>query len=358
MAGLSIAPTPAPAPAGGQAPADTSLFAKPGESILDYETRLGSSNQSTPGQGFGTPQPVAAKLVPPSQGGTQGEPESTDPLGSAQDAAAIAAGYTSYQDAVSKLTAPSQDTTDFYNNAYQAAGLDQLQQQINQKNSDLNTALGTINDNPWLDEADRLGRSKTVQTLAQGDIKNLTAQYAAGLKNVNTLVSNHSKDVSASDASNKAKLAFLEAQAKAQAAQTTAQTKAANTAPKTIKGANGATFEWDPATGNFNQILPGKAGTGSTSGFAFTAKQLTALQSQGLDSNSANGILSDIKSGQSLEAIREQMKASGLDPGLLDSLMYYVDPKNNTPKKTTTKASTAPAVIPGISLSGSIPALA
>jgi hypothetical protein len=275
-----------------------------------------------------------------------------DPLSLAQDNAAKAAGYASWQDAVSKLTAPSQDTTDFYNSAYSAAGLDALQNQINQKNSDLNTALGTINDNPWLDEANRVGRSKTLQTLANGDIKNLTDQYNAGLKNVETLVSNHAKDVSASDTSNKAKLSFLEAQAKAGAAQTNLDTKNSNAAPKTIKAANGATFQWDPTTGVFTQILPGKNTTGSGTGgsgsgsggsstntFQFTPKQLTSLQSQGLDSNSANGILTDIKAGQPLESIRQQMKASGLDPGLLDSLMYYVDPAHNTPSKTSSGSS-------------------
>ena len=260
---VSVPSAPAAAP-------DTSLFAKPGESILDYETRLGSTTGGGAGKSFGTPAPIAPTLVPKSQGGTGPEvgapaaaagSSATDPLSASQDSAAQAAGYASWADAVSKLTAPSQDTTDFYNNAYSAAGLDALQQKINQKNSDLNTALGTINDNPWLDEASRVGRSKSLQTLAQGDIKNITAQYDAGLKNVNTLVSNHSKDVSASDASNKAKLSFLEAQAKAQAAQTNLTTKTSNAAPKTIKGANGATFKWDPTSGQFTQILPGKSPT-------------------------------------------------------------------------------------------------
>src|SRR5947209_95185 len=99
------------------APVDQTLFAKPGESILDYETRLGSVNKGT-GTGFGTPQPIDPSLVPKAQGGTQGTPSSdssgsSDPLSVAQDNAAKTAGYASWQDAVSKLTAPSQDTTSF-----------------------------------------------------------------------------------------------------------------------------------------------------------------------------------------------------------------------------------------------------
>jgi hypothetical protein len=350
--------TPTPTPAA--APANTALFAKPGESILDYETRLGSTNKSNPsiGTGFGTPQPVAKTLVPPAQGGTQGQPDSSDPLGSAQDKAAIAAGYTSYADAVSKLTAPSEDTTTFYNDAYTAAGLDKLQQQINQKNSDLNTALGTVNDDPWLDEADRVGRAKNLQTLAQGDIKNLTDQYNAGLKNVNTLVSNHSKDISANDASNKAKLAFLEAQAKAQAAQTTAQQKTENTPPKTIRGANGATFQWDPTTGQFNQILPGKSGAGSTS----TADAVSSMSNEiegllGTPGYSTDGYISPNDWDTALKAWNSQGLSTA---SFISNFKRYANPNDTYTGVTKTKSSSAPAttVIPGISLGGSTQAFA
>src|SRR3954469_23781496 len=167
---------------------DTSLFAKPGESILDYETRLGSTSGGAAGAGksFGTPAPIAPTLVPKSQGGTGPEvgapaapaaPAAGASDTSALDATAISLGYKSYADAVSSLTAPSDDTTKFYNDAYSAAGLDALHQKITSRNSDLNTALGTINDNPWLDEASRVGRSRTLQQLAQGDIKNWQGEY-------------------------------------------------------------------------------------------------------------------------------------------------------------------------------------
>jgi hypothetical protein len=240
-------PSPAPVSTGTPSPAvNTDLFAKPGESVDQYEARLGAMNtdQGDTGQGTGFGTPVAPQPV-------------TD-LNSAHDEVAKQLGFNSYQDALAKLGAPTDDTTKFYNDAYTAAGLDTLQNSINQKNNDLNTALGKINDNPWLDEASRVGRSRSLQTLAQGDIKNLTAEYNTKLKSVHDLVTQHSKDLSATDAQNKAKLALLESQAKqlATEAATTAKTQAAP--PKTIKGANGATFKWNPATSSFDQILPGK----------------------------------------------------------------------------------------------------
>ncbi len=253
---MPVVATPTP-----QAPANP-LFVKPGDSILDYETRLGQTQGGT-GTGFGTPQPIAPALVAQSTGQaptpTAPTAPTTDP--NSLDSLAKSLGYDSYSDALGKLTAPSADTTSFYNQAYSAAGLDALSNQISSRQNDLNTATGNINDNPWLDEASRVGRTRNLTTLAEGDIKNLQDEYNTKLNHVHDLVTQHSADLNQTDASNKAKLSFLEAQAKAiadqQATATKAATTAANTPPKTIKAANGATFQWNPTTGQFQQILPG-----------------------------------------------------------------------------------------------------
>lgn len=65
--------------------------------------------------------------------------------------------------------------------------------------------------------------------------------------------------------------------------------------------------------------------------FNFTPKQLVTLQTKGLNQSDAQGILTDIKTGHTLEEIRQNMKTNKIDPGLLDSMMYIIDPKNNTP---------------------------
>lgn len=107
---------------------------------------------------------------------------------------------------------------------------------------------------------------------------------------------------------------------------------------------------------NFDQSQAKKAGNqspyitpkGATlPAFKFSGKQLTTLQTQGLQPNDAQGILQDIQAGHSLEDVRTNMKSAGLDFHLLDNIMRLVDPANNTPPKakvtTKTPAKTTPA---------------
>jgi len=313
---------------------------QPGETTDAYNTRIAGLRSAG-----GVPTPGA---------------NPTD-LPNAEDSVAQSLGYKSYQDALNALSAaPTKTETDLYNDAYSAAGLDALSNTIAGKQNDLATAQGNIDDNPWLDEADRVGRQKTVTDLANADIKNYQDEYNTKLKSVEDLVTRETADQTASTAANKAKLANLESQAKALAASNTTSAKTAAAAPKTIKGgATGATYQWDATTGQFKEILPGPTpkpstggaktpvppasptGTGSQfSNFNYTAKQLGTLNSMGLSQSDANGILQDIKSGQTLNNIRNQMTAGGLNPGLLDTIMLYVDPAHNTPaKKTTTSSS-------------------
>lgn len=327
---------------------------QPGESTADYNTRIAGLRSAG-----GVPTPGA---------------NPTD-ITSAEDQVAQSLGYKSYADAQAQLSAaPTQSETDLYNSAYSAAGLDALQQQITSKQNDLATAQANIDDNPWLDEADRVGRQKTVTTLANADIKNLQDEYNTNLKSVQDLVTRETADQANTTKANASKLSQLEAQAKEIAAQNTASAKTAAAAPKTIKGSTtGATYQWNPATKSFDQILSATPRSGTTkapiaaasptgtgaqfNSFNFTAKQLGALNAQGLQQSDANGILQDIKAGQPLENIRQQMQSAGINPGLLDTIMLYVDPAHNTPAKKTTATPTSSG-IPGISLAGSTPAFA
>jgi hypothetical protein len=210
----------------------------PGESAAAYSTRIAGLRTAA---GMPTPKTDASGAPTDSQ--------------SAEDQVAQSLGYKSYSDAVSSLTAPpTTDETDLYNSAYSAAGLDQLQNTITGRQNDLVTATGNINDNPWLDEADRVGRVKNVTDMATADIKNYQDEYNSKLAQVKDLVTRETADNTATSASNKAKLAALEAQAK----QAAADQKTASAPPKTIKGANGATYTWNPTTQTFDQVLPGK----------------------------------------------------------------------------------------------------
>ena len=222
----------------------------PGESIDAYTSRIAGLRQAA-----GMPTPVTD---------SSGAPTNT---ASAEDQVAQSLGYKSYADATTQLTAPpTKSETDLYNSAYSAAGLDTLTNTITARKNDLADAQNKINDNPWLDEASRVGRNQTVQNLAQADISNLQSEYNTKLQEVHDLVTRQSDDNNASSAANKAKLAVLESQAQALAAEAATKQKDASAAPATIKGANGETYQWDAASGKFKQILPGTAGTGSGSG--------------------------------------------------------------------------------------------
>jgi hypothetical protein len=320
---MADAPLITPTPVAPAAPVNTNLFAKPGESVQDYETRLGGMNAGE-GTGFGTPVPA----------------QPVTDLSTAHDEVAKQLGFNSYSDALQKLGAPSQSTTDFYNAAYKTAGLDTLSSSIASKKQALNDAIGKISDNPWLDEANRVGRTRNLQTLANGDIKNLTDEYNAKLKSVHDLVSQHDTDVK----NNTAKLSLLESQAKAFAAEAATKAKTDAAPPKTIKAANGATYQWNPATNSFDPLFAGK--TSSSKQFNFSPKQLLSLQTRGLPNDAANNILSGIKQGVPLEQLRQDMKNAKIDPGILDEVMYYVDPKHNTTPKAT--ASSTPSLPPGV----------
>ncbi len=225
----NLTPLPNPAPVSQK---DYEL--KDGESVDQYNSRIAD---------------IRAKAGSASAGGT-----ATD-LTNAQDQVAKQLGFESYLDAINHLKAnPSQSTTDFYNEAYKAAGLDELANKIASRRSDLNTAVGNINDNPWLDEANRVGKVRNLQNLANADIKNWQDEYKTKLGNVHDTVKQHATDVAGEQKSNELMLTFLENQAKALAAEKTATTKSENTPPKTIKGPNGSILQWNPATGSFDVI--------------------------------------------------------------------------------------------------------
>lgn len=208
---------------------NTALFAQPGENFAQYEARVAGGNSGNAPAGPTTP------TVTP------------------EDHVAQSLGYKDYADASQQLTAPTANETKLYNDAYSAAGLDQLQSTITGKQNDLTDALGKINDNPWLDEASRVGRGRIVQQLATADIKNYQTEYANKLKEVQDLVKSETADGTLQTTANKAKLAALETQAKDLAAQS----KIDNAAPKTVKGStSGTTYQWNPTTQKFEPTIP------------------------------------------------------------------------------------------------------
>jgi hypothetical protein len=302
----------------------------------DTPEELGSMNQATSTAYGAAKAPVPA---PDTAAATD-----TNGLTSADyEKAAKELGYDSYaaftQDVFAK---PSQSTQDFYNSAYSTAGLDAVANEINSRQNDLATATSSINENPWLHEASRVGRVRNLTNLANANIKNLQSDYKTKLTAVEDVVKKHATDLTENDKLNQLKLKHLETLAKASASDRTAATKAdqatvkeENAPPKTLKAGN-TVYAWNPASKQFEQQFTAATTPKTAKEFNFTPKQLLTLQTRGLDSASANGILADIKAGHDLESIRQNMKSQKLDPGLLDQVMYYVDPQHNKPSTAST----------------------
>lgn len=301
-----------------------------------------------PAGGTGDTPPAAAPVLDPDQ--------------QARDSAAKDLGYTTFDDFLKDVTAkPDKSTEQFYNDAYTTAGLPDLLNQISGKKNALNQALGTVNDNPWYDEAFRRGEASRLQTLAGNDIKNLQDEYQLRLGNVHDLVARETADLAQTSSLAKTKLDYLHQriqEAQATAKETAAEKKAADNAAATAaKDATAAAklqtvtapttsnvYQYDPTTKEFKLVqkaVPkpvtprgggGGGGTSAPKPFKFSAKQLLTLQTRGLQSSDANGILKDIQAGHDLESIRQNMKAQGLNPQLLDSVMGFVDPAHNKVK--------------------------
>lgn len=189
---------------------------------------------------------------------------------------------------------PDKSTEQLYNDAYGAAGLGDLKTKIsglddtiNDKKTKLNAALGTVNENPWLDEATRVGRTGQLQTLANADINNAIAEQASyqklydqGVTEVNGVVTRHTADYQTNQTLAQAHLADLQKQADAAvtAAQTANSAKldryapdylaaAANSkAPDTVQAKDGTIYQWDKTTGQFTQIKGPNSSTGTDTG--------------------------------------------------------------------------------------------
>ena len=178
---------------------------------------------------------------------------------------------------------PQQNTVDFYNQLYGSSGLSDVKQKILDLNAQVAKAQqnfldaqGTINENPFLSEASRVGRISRLNDKAQAEINNLLQQqqqyqtiYQNGLGEINNVVQAHTQDFTTQQTLNSQKLTYLLAQAEQQKSALQAQNqeaaykylpaylqaKAKATSPTTVTAPNGATFYFDKNTGTFQQLV-------------------------------------------------------------------------------------------------------
>lgn len=179
---------------------------------------------------------------------------------------------------------PSKTTEQLYQDAFTQAGLGDLKtkiqalfDQINKANSDFADASGVVNENPFLSEANRVGRISRLQDKAQAQIGNLTNQlgqlqdlYNNGVSEVNNLVTRSSTDFQQNQSLNAQKLQYLLQKAEGQVTDLQSskskqaytylpdflKAKAAATKPDTIGSAESGYYRWNPQTGTFEQVIP------------------------------------------------------------------------------------------------------
>lgn len=350
---LNLPGQPAPAPGTGTATnAPTAPAAPAAPAAPDYSGL--ATDAGTAGLSYGD----YSKLFAPTDTETQ----------AAQDKIAQQFGYQNYQDFITKaFTAPSQSTQDFYTNAYNAAGLDQLTNQISSKQQALNQALGTVNDNPWYDEAFRRGEASRLQNLANGDINTLQNEYKLKLGQVHDLVTQHASDLATEDKNRQAQLAYLEkaatdaanAAASARATQYLSQYasgKQSATPPKTVSiPSKGLTYQWNPATQTFEPLASGPgSGVNVTSGKGGT--RVTPSPSGGSDTSSQKTLAAYTKAlanrstlnkaGTREQFIRQlQAQFPNINPDDIAASVYkaYPDGYNKTSQSATPNASLASA---------------
>jgi len=178
---------------------------------------------------------------------------------------------------------PADNTQEIYDNAYKESGLATLKSQIDKINkeiekdrADLEEATATIDENPFLTEASRVGRGKRVLDQAETKINNklkqietLQSTYNTGIDEINALITRNTNDFGTNQAIDTAKLNYLTAKAEKQAEQTTAgataknvgkylSSKSASAEPNVIGSAEMGYYKWDTTTRKFVQVLSPK----------------------------------------------------------------------------------------------------
>lgn len=239
-------------------------------------------------------------------------------------------------------TDPIKAVTDTYTQIFDAMGLAPVKTQIedvissmSEIDTNLQDKIQSINNDPWISEALR-SKEITQETSKANTLKADKAKILSLYQGIYDKGVQQAQFVTTQAVSVLKQNQLFDQQQTMQAIKT-ADTISVNSA----KGAGLTTLEknylhavqYDGFKGSlidFQKEMTSKA-VGNAKNFGFTAKQLAALSSKGLPSDAANNILNGIESGVPLDQIRKNMKDAGFDPGLLDSIMFYVDPANNTP---------------------------
>lgn len=175
---------------------------------------------------------------------------------------------------------PSQSTVDLYNQAYAQAGLGDLKSQVQDLSTqiakaqqDYLDASSNVNENPFLDEASRVGRIDRLNTEAQQRIGNLQQEqqnlndlYTQGVTETNAFVTRYTNDFNTTKEQAAAKLDYLTKLADQTAQATVAQKQqqvyryatdylqAKQQAAEPFGSAQYGYFKYNPTTKTYDQV--------------------------------------------------------------------------------------------------------
>jgi LysM repeat protein len=240
---------------------------------------------------------------------------------------------------------PSKTTEDFYQSAYDAAGLPTILSGITTKKDALSRAIGVVNDNPWYDEAFRRGEASRLQDLAGRDIDNLLDEYNLKHGHVKELVGRYSTDIGDEEKIRTARLNYLESAAK-QRVSGKGASRALEYIPQYVEGKKAATppekpqtvsvpgtsdlYQYNPATGAFELVRAGRApvrggsGSGSGSGSTSDEKKVIAAFNKAIANRAALN-----RAGTREQFIRElQAEYVDIDPNDIARKVYETYPDN------------------------------
>jgi hypothetical protein len=223
-------------------------------------------------------------------------------------------------DLYKQLFTPAPSTQELYTNAYNSAGLAELKAKIAAKTQEVNdiqskyTDKGnTVNENPFLSEASRTGRLRTLDDKRIADVGNLNTQlnqltdlYNSGIAEVNSVVSRGATDFSNNQQINAAKLQYLQQQSEQQIKdlQSTKakeayqylpdylKSKAASQKPDTITLNDGSVVRWDATTQTFQQVVGPNAKPTDPLDSAYKMLQIQKLKQEIANGGNANELLS------------------------------------------------------------------
>lgn len=209
------------------------------------------------------------------------------------DAIAKELGITALEGEVFKK--PTQSSQATYQALYDTAGLADTKKKITDLNTKINaerelarTAIGAIDENPWLTETSRVGRGKRVLDQSEQKINNLLTEqkqlqdlYDKGIGEINGIITRNQNDFGLNQSIDQAKLNYLVKKAETQSTQLSTDKattglagylkgKVAGEKPTTIGTAETGFYRWDATLGKFVQVT---TPVGKSTTFSPTAEQ-------------------------------------------------------------------------------------